>query len=60
MKSQNDRGFTLGQKVVHKKFGKGTIVALSGEGEEQELKIAFDQGGIRSFIAAYAPLKKID
>ena len=55
-----ETGFSLGQKVIHKKYGKGTIVTLSGEGENQELTIAFDQGGIRKFIAAYAPLKKID
>jgi len=53
------RDFTLGQKIIHKKFGKGTIVAMSGSGDDQELKIAFEQGGIRSFMAAYAPLKKL-
>ncbi len=57
---QRQKGFSLGQKVIHKKYGKGTIVALSGEGDNQELTIAFDQEGIRNFIAAYAPLKKID
>ena len=30
---------------------------MSGSGDDQELKIAFEQGGIRSFMAAYAPLK---
>ena len=40
------RDFTLGQKIIHKKFGKGTIVAMSGSGDDQELKIAFEQGGI--------------
>ncbi len=53
------RDFTLGQKIIHKKFGKGTIVAMSGSGDDQELKIAFEQGGIKSFMAAYAPLKKL-
>lgn len=58
--SQGDRGFSLGQKIVHKKFGRGTIVAMDGSGEDQEIKIAFDQGGIKSFMAVYAPIKKLD
>lgn len=53
------RNFSLGQKIVHKKFGEGTIVAMSGSGDDQELKIAFEQGGIKSFMATYAPLKKL-
>lgn len=56
---QGERSFSLGQKIIHKKFGKGTIVAMSGSGEDQELKIAFEQGGIRSFMATYAPIKII-
>jgi hypothetical protein len=32
---------------------------MSGSGDDQELKIAFEQGGIKSFMAAYAPLKKL-
>ncbi|NLJ41834.1 MAG: DNA helicase PcrA [Clostridiales bacterium] len=53
------RKFSLGQKVVHKKFGKGTVIAINGAGEDKELKIAFEQGGIRSFMAIYAPIKEV-
>ncbi len=56
---QGGRGFVLGQKIMHKKFGKGTIVAMKENGDDQELKIAFEQGGIRNFMASYAPIKKI-
>lgn len=53
------RDFTLGEKVFHSRFGKGTIVSVVGDGEDQQLKIAFEQGGIRTFMAAYAPLKRL-
>lgn len=57
--SQEGRVFSLGEKVFHSRFGKGTIVSVVGEGEDQQLKIAFEQGGIRTFMAAYAPLKRL-
>ena len=51
--------FQPGDKVYHTKFGNGTVVAMEGEGSNLTLKVAFIQGGIRSFIAELAPLKKV-
>jgi DNA helicase-2/ATP-dependent DNA helicase PcrA len=51
--------FSLGDKVYHTKFGNGTIVSMEGSGSNLTLKVAFNQGGIRSFIAELAPLKRI-
>lgn len=53
------RGFALGQKIIHKKFGEGMIVAMSGDGEDRELKIVFEEWGIKSFREIYAPIKKL-
>jgi len=59
--SKSDKGqvYSPGDKVFHSRFGKGTIVSISGDKEDQQLKIAFEQGGIKTFIAAYAPLKRL-
>jgi DNA helicase-2/ATP-dependent DNA helicase PcrA len=51
--------FSLGDKVLHKRFGRGTVVAIEGEGTDLRIKIAFEQGGIRNFMAELAPLKKL-
>jgi hypothetical protein len=32
---------------------------MEGEGSDLRIKIAFEQGGIRSFMAELAPLKKL-
>ncbi len=56
--NRNSR-FSLGDKVFHKRFGRGTIVAMEGEGSDLRIKIAFEQGGIRNFMAELAPLKKL-
>lgn len=57
--TKGKREFTLGEKVMHKRFGIGTIVAVTDRGDDSELSIAFDQGGIKKFLASLAPLKRI-
>lgn len=48
-----------GVKVFHKKFGEGTVVFVSGTGNETVASIAFAGLGIKKFSAAIAPLKII-
>jgi len=45
--------------VFHTKFGNGTVVAAEGNGSNLTIKVAFIQGGIRSFAAELAPLKRV-
>lgn len=53
--------FSLGDRVMHKRFGQGTVVSVQKRNDDDtELAIAFEQGGIRKFLASLAPLKKID
>ena len=51
--------FTAGDAVRHSKWGDGRIVAISGEGEEAELTIAFPGEGIKKFVQKYAPILKL-
>ncbi len=51
--------FALGDKVLHQRFGVGTVVAMDGEGADLRIQIAFEQGGIKKFMANLAPLKKL-
>ena len=48
-----------GDKAQHSKWGIGTIISVSGEGEEQELKIAFPNQGIKPLMKKYAPITKV-
>lgn len=57
--SENDSGFTLGQRVRHPKFGEGTIVNLEGSGEHSRLQVAFQGQGIKWLVAAYARLETV-
>ncbi len=48
-----------GDKVLHKAWGIGTIVQLSGEGDDQKAVIAFESKGIKTVMLSYAPIEKI-
>lgn len=57
IKSQTDnQGYTLGRKVLHKRFGEGTIINLDGEGEHRRVQIAFLNEGIKWLVIKLANL----
>ena len=51
--------FHAGDKVHHKKWGVGTVVAVKDSGDGQEVKVAFAGAGIRSLLTKYAALEKL-
>ena len=50
----------IGDQVQHNLFGVGTILVLSGTGENQKVGVEFDGGLRKKLIVKYARLKKID
>ncbi len=50
---------TLGRKVIHEKFGKGTIVAVQDSSNDKKLTVAFDKQGVKSLLLSFAKLKMI-
>ena len=55
----NSASFKAGDRVNHKKWGMGTIVAVKDTEDGQEVKVAFNGGGIRSLLTKYAVLQKV-
>lgn len=51
--------FRAGDKVMHKKWGAGTIVTAKAADDGQEVTVAFAGGGIRSLLTKYAKLEKL-
>ena len=51
--------FRVGDKVMHKKWGAGTIVTAKAAEDGQEVTVAFAGGGIRSLLTKYAKLEKL-
>jgi len=58
--SASTDGWTVGMKVSHKKWGTGTVVRITGEGDRQELDVAFAGMGIKRLLASFAPIEKIE
>ncbi|WP_159722902.1 DNA helicase PcrA [Enterococcus sp. CSURQ0835] len=48
-----------GDKAQHKKWGIGTVVSVSGTGQDIELDIAFPGQGVKRLLAAFAPIEKV-
>ena len=54
------RLFKPGDKVMHRKFGEGTVQSVKGEGADARIMIAFTAYGTREFSLSIAPIAKID
>ena len=50
---------TMGRKVMHEKFGVGTIVSVQNSGDDKKLTIAFDKQGVKVLLLSFAKLKII-
>ena len=54
------KGWKVGDKAQHGKWGTGTVVSVKGEGEGMELDIAFPSPtGIKRLLAKFAPITKV-
>jgi len=56
----NKTTWSSGDKVSHKKWGIGTVVSVTGDADDQELKVAFPSEGVKQLLAAFAPISRVD
>lgn len=54
--SGNETGFTLGQSVIHPKFGTGIIIDFEGRGPDARVLVKFRDAGTKLLALAYARL----
>jgi DNA helicase-2/ATP-dependent DNA helicase PcrA len=50
---------TAGDRVTHDKFGLGTVVSTSGDGERAEATVDFGSEGEKRLLLRYAPVQKL-
>jgi DNA helicase-2/ATP-dependent DNA helicase PcrA len=48
----------VGDRVRHRHFGTGTVVAVQGDGEKTQVAVAFPGSGIKQLLVAYAGLER--
>ncbi len=51
--------FSSGDKVLHRKFGEGTVLEAKAIGADMFLRVKFDSVGEKNLMAAYVQLEKI-
>ena len=56
--SKQEVAWAIGDIAHHKKWGDGTVLAVSGNGNSQELKINFPEVGLKKVLASIAPIEK--
>ncbi|RYM05166.1 DNA helicase PcrA [Sporolactobacillus sp. THM7-7] len=56
---KRDEDWQTGDKVLHQKWGQGTVVSIKGSGDGVELDIAFPKPiGMKRLLATFAPIEK--
>ena len=55
--SQEPLELTVGGRIVHPRFGHGTVVTLSGDGMGTKARIEFDGGVVKTLLVAHAGLR---
>ena len=50
--------FRTGERVMHKKFGTGTVTAVSGSGANARIRVRFDTAGEKELALGIAPIVK--
>ena len=52
-------GFSLGERVVHARFGEGVVLNLEGQGSHARVQVNFERAGSKWLVLAYAGLQHV-
>lgn len=56
--SQSSTDWQVGDIAIHRKWGEGQVLEVTGTGQSQEVKINFPEVGLKKLLAALAPIEK--
>ena len=55
-----DEGFRPGDRVLHPRFGRGTVLEVAPAGDDHEVSVDFEEVGMKHLMLAYAALVRVD
>lgn len=55
---QPSSDWQVGDIAIHRKWGEGTVLEVTGTGNSQEVKINFPELGLKKLLASLAPIEK--
>lgn len=53
------KGFSIGNRVRHARFGEGSVVGLTGLGDDARIRVQFDDVGTKELLLSLAKLTKL-
>jgi DNA helicase-2/ATP-dependent DNA helicase PcrA len=53
------KGLVKGSRVLHGKYGEGTVILREGDGEDAKLTVHFAKFGVKKLIEKFAQLQKL-
>ncbi|MFO7593210.1 MAG: DNA helicase II [Pseudomonadota bacterium] len=56
---EEEGGLSVGQQVLHPKFGSGTVLSCEGSGAQTRVQVNFDEVGSKWLVLAYAKLEVV-
>jgi DNA helicase-2/ATP-dependent DNA helicase PcrA len=56
--AKSSSSYKVGDRVYHRKFGEGTVIAVETENDDELVQVAFPNQGIKKLSASVAPLEK--
>lgn len=57
--SYNSSSYKVNDKIIHIRWGDGTILEVTGSGETEEIVVDFPSVGQKHLLAAVAPIEKV-
>lgn len=57
---ENPPSYKEGDKVLHQKFGEGTVLELKKGTKDYEVTVSFENAGQKKLLAGFAKLEKVD
>ena len=58
-RAKTPENFDTGDRILHDRFGEGTITEVIDQGSDFKLTIEFDSGMVRKMMSSFAKLKKL-
>jgi DNA helicase II / ATP-dependent DNA helicase PcrA len=49
----------IGDKIIHRKWGRGIVVNIKGTGDATEIDVTFPSVGVRRLLAKFAPIERL-
>ena len=51
--------WNLGDKIVHRKWGRGIVINVKGKGDNTEIDVTFPSVGVRRLLTKFAPIERV-